>query len=137
MFGSRCSMRTWLYVLARHAAGRFRRSPWQRAARTGEQHLDAAIAEARTRTQPWLRAEVKDRWRELRESLDDDDRTLLVLRLDRGLSWGEVALVTLGTDEPDPAALARETARLRKRFQMLKKDLRRRARDAGLLDGQS
>src|SRR6185312_17248902 len=33
-----CSVRTWLSVLARHAAARFRRSPWNR--RTGESHLE-------------------------------------------------------------------------------------------------
>lgn len=135
-FGLRCSVRTWLYVLGRHAAGRFRRAPWQRAGHTGEDQLDAVVAEVRTRTQPWQRTDVKDRWRTLRESLDEDARTLLVLRLDRGLSWGEVALVTLGSEEPDPAALARETARLRKRFQLLKDELRTRAREAGLLDEQ-
>ena len=39
-----------------------------------------------------------------------------------------------GTNDPDAAALVRETARLRKRFQVLEDDLRRRAREAGLLE---
>jgi DNA-directed RNA polymerase specialized sigma24 family protein len=30
-FGFRCSLRTWLYVLARHAAASFRRAPWNHA----------------------------------------------------------------------------------------------------------
>jgi hypothetical protein len=34
----------------------------------------------------------------------------------------------------DPATLLRETDRLRKRFQLLKDELRERAREAGLLD---
>ena len=35
MFEFRCSIRSWLYTLARHAYARFRRSPWNQAARRG------------------------------------------------------------------------------------------------------
>jgi RNA polymerase sigma-70 factor (ECF subfamily) len=136
-FAFRCSMRTWLYVLARHAAARFRRSPWNhRGRRTGDSRLDDFLRETRSRTQPWLRTDVKDRFRALRESLDQDDRALLILRVDRGLSWKDVARVTLG-DDVDDAALAREETRLTKRFQLLKEELRRRAKEAGLIDGDS
>jgi len=135
-FGGRCSVRTWMYLLARHAAARFRRSPWNRGGRTGDEHLDSKVAEARSRTSPWLRTDVKDKWRALREALEPDDRALLVLRVDRDLSWSEVARVMLGSEEPHPGELSRETARLRKRFQLLKQDLRRRAREAGLLEDQ-
>ena len=131
-FALGCSVRTWLYVLARHAAARFRRSPWNR--RTGESHLEALVEAARTRTQPWLRTEVKDRFRALRDALDPDDRSLLILRVDRGLAWEEVARVTLGVEAPEAAVLGRETDRLRKRYQLLKDELRRRADEAGLLD---
>jgi RNA polymerase sigma-70 factor (ECF subfamily) len=134
-FGFRCSVRTWLYVLARHAASRFRRSPWnRRGLAAGSSQFEVLAAQARSRTRPWLRTEVKDRWQTLRDSLDPDDRSLLVLRVDRGLSWGDVARVTLGTEAPEPAVLTRETDRLRKRFQLLKDELRKRAADAGLLD---
>jgi RNA polymerase sigma-70 factor (ECF subfamily) len=132
-FGFRCSIRTWLYVLARHATSRFRRSPWQRK-RTGDSKLEAVIDHGRSRTAPWQRTEVKDRWRELRESLAPDDRALLVLRVDRDLSWDDCARVTLESDSADDAAIAREAARLRKRFQLLKDDLRTRAKAAGLVD---
>jgi RNA polymerase sigma-70 factor (ECF subfamily) len=132
-FGFRCSIRTWLYVLARNAASRYRRSPWYRE-RTGDSAIDQAVARARTSTAPWLQSEVRDRWRALRESLDPDDRSLLVLRIDRDLSWDDCARVTLETDAADDAELAREAARLRKRFQLLKDELRERARQAGLLD---
>jgi RNA polymerase sigma-70 factor, ECF subfamily len=132
-FGFRCSIRTWLYVLARHAASRFRRSPWQRK-RTGDSKLEAVIDHGRSRTAPWQRTEVKDRWRALRESLAPDDRALLVLRVDRDLSWDDCARVTLESDSVDDADIAREAARLRKRFQLLKDDLRARAKAAGLID---
>jgi RNA polymerase sigma-70 factor (ECF subfamily) len=134
-FGFRCSMRTWLYVLARHAVARFRRTPWNQAnRRSGDAQLDALVAHSRTQTQPWLRTDVKDGWRSLRESLDSDDRSLLVLRVDRQLAWKDIARVTLGVESPEPARLTREADRLKKRFQLLKDDLRRRAREAGLLD---
>ncbi len=134
-FGLGCSMRTWLYVLARHAAARFRRSPWNR--RTGDSRIDSLVEMARTRTQPWLRTEMKDRFRALRDALDPDDRTLLVLRVDRGLAWEEVARVMLGVETAQDAELSRESDRLRKRYQFLKDELRRRAREAGLIDDKS
>lgn len=135
-FRAQCSVRTWLYVLARHAAERFRRSPWnQRARRTGDSRLDALAEESRSRTQPWLRTEVKDRWHQLRDALDADDRSLLVLRVDRQLAWEDVARVMLGGESPDPGELHRESERLRKRFQRLKQQLRELARDAGLVQG--
>jgi RNA polymerase sigma-70 factor (ECF subfamily) len=134
-FNARCSVRTWLYVLARHAAARFRRTPWNQAGRrSGDVELDALVAHARTQTQPWLRTDVKDRWRSLRESLDPDDRCLLVLRIDRKLEWKDIARVTLGNDAPGAAELVREADRLKKRLQLLKDELRQRALAAGLLD---
>jgi RNA polymerase sigma-70 factor (ECF subfamily) len=134
-FDGQCSLRTWLYVLARHAAARFRRSPWNHEGRrTGDDSLDALVEHARSRTQPWLRTSVKDRFRALRESLDPDDRALLVLRVDRDLGWNDIARVTLGSESPDEAALKRESDRLRKRFQLLKDELRQRALAAGMLD---
>lgn len=133
-FSARCSMRTWMYVLARHAAARFRRSPWRRAT-AGSSRLDGPVADARSRTQPWLRTDVKDKWRALRESLDPDDRTLLVLRVDRDLDWNDIARVMLSRDDVDDAELGREAARLRKRFHLLKQELREHARAAGLIGG--
>jgi RNA polymerase sigma-70 factor, ECF subfamily len=133
-FERRCSVRTWLYLLARNAAARFWRSPWQRAAGSTSR-LDSLVADARSRTQPWLRTEVKDKWRELRESLDPDDRALLVLRVDRDLEWNDVARVMLSREAAEASELERETARLRKRYHQLKDELRERARAAGLLDG--
>jgi RNA polymerase sigma-70 factor (ECF subfamily) len=137
-FASRCSVRTWLYVLARNAAARFRRSPWNRGARrTGDARLDDFVASARSRTQPWLRTEVKDRFRALRESLDPDDRALLILRVDRALPWQDIARVMLGDEIVGEEAQEREVARLTKRFQLLKEDLRRRAKEAGLIEAES
>jgi RNA polymerase sigma-70 factor, ECF subfamily len=48
------------------------------------------------------------------------------------MSWNEIARVLL-TGEPSSEAVTREAARLRKRFQLVKDDLRARAREVGLI----
>jgi RNA polymerase sigma-70 factor, ECF subfamily len=131
-FHGRCSMRSWIYVLAHSAAARYRRSPWNRQ-RTGDERLERLVAEAHTRTAPWLRTEVKDKWRALRDALDPDDRALLVLRIDRDLDWTEITRILIDDPAPSELALTRASARFRKRFQVLKDELRERGRAAGLL----
>ncbi len=134
-FAWRSSLRTWLYCLARHAAARHRRAPAARRDRNLPLSEAEHVAEhVRSRTLPFLRTEVKDRFAELRRSLDPDDQDLLVLRVDRGLEWLDVARVFAG-DDADDEALRRESARLRKRFQTVKDEVRERARGAGLLEG--
>jgi RNA polymerase sigma-70 factor (ECF subfamily) len=135
-FRFQSGLRTWLYVLARNAASRYRRSPWnKRDRRGGESCIESIIQITRSRTQPWQRTDIKDGFTALRDSLDPDDRILLTLRVDRAMEWKEVARVMLDSDgDVDPATLSRETDRLRKRFQLLKDELRRRAKEAGLID---
>jgi RNA polymerase sigma-70 factor (ECF subfamily) len=73
----------------------------------------------------------RDRLWRLRQSLEPEERTLLVLRLDRELPWEEVALVLSREGEaPEPAAL-------RKRFERLKDKLARMARQQGLVDEEA
>jgi len=134
-FEGRCSVRTWLYVLARNAASEWRKSPRNRRdLHTGISELDAIVTRVRTHTEPWRRSEVKDQIRALRDALPDEDRMLLILRVDRELEWDDVARVMLDVEARE-AAIARESARLRKRFQLIKDELRDRARAAGILDG--
>lgn len=134
-FAFRSSVRTWLYVLARNAIHRFRRSPWNhKNRRTGEGELDAWVANARSRTAPWQRTDVKEQFRKLRDTLDVDDQTLLVLRVDRGLAFKDIAVVFVDDADADDDAIARESARLRKRFQVLKDELRAKAIAAGLIE---
>jgi RNA polymerase sigma-70 factor, ECF subfamily len=64
----------------------------------------------------------------LRAELPVEDRTLLVLRLDRELEWDEIAAV-LGAEGVPVSAAA-----LRKRYERLKARLERRAREEGLID---
>lgn len=133
------SLRTWLYAIARNimrtnrrnAARRERRGP-----RAGESALDEVALAVRTETLAFLRTEKRTRLQALRDELPEEDRILLVLRVDRKLAWDDLARV-LADAAPvtlDGPALTRETARLRKRFQLVKERLRDRAKKEGLLE---
>jgi RNA polymerase sigma-70 factor (ECF subfamily) len=59
----------------------------------------------------------------LRASLSDEDRDLLVLRVERGLAWKEVAAAFLEDDDAGPDAIQREAARLRQRYRSIRTGL--------------
>ena len=84
-------------------------------------------------TAAFQRTEVKDEIAKLREALSDDDRELLLLRVDRGLSFTEIASVLNGLDPGQHEELKREAARCRKQFERIKLRLRELAIEAGLL----
>ena len=134
-FRGEASLRTWLYVIARRAAVRVLRER-ARAARDLPLSQAGAVerlaAELRSATTRWRRTEVKDRLHALRAQLSDDERELLVLRVDRALSWEEIA-GALELDAGDPRALKRQCAALRKRFERLKERIRALAAQEGLL----
>jgi RNA polymerase sigma-70 factor (ECF subfamily) len=124
------SLRCWLYLLARNALGQLVRDPRRR--RDRNLPLSAApevVAAVRTVTAEYHKTEVKDELRVLREQLSSEEHELLLLRLDRDLSWKEIAEVLGG--EGDVAARA---ATLRKRFERAKERLRKLAIEHGLLD---
>lgn len=136
-YEARSSVRVWAYTLARHAAIRQQASPHLRRERNlslGDAHVVSKLAERlRTETAPFLRTEFKTRVAALRERLSEEDRTLLVLRVDRGLDWADVARVFLlpelaGAD----SAVKAEAARLRKRFQLTKARIRQMASEEGI-----
>lgn len=124
-----CSVRAWFYTLARHALIRGRKRAAERPERRQALESVEVAALARSRTAPWLRTEVKDVFQRLREELSEEERELLVLRVDRNLAWEEIAII-LGDGG---ASVAATSARLRKRFQAIKHKLRERARSKGLL----
>jgi RNA polymerase sigma-70 factor (ECF subfamily) len=137
-FSWRCSMRGWAYTLARNAANRYKVSPHNRAGRnlTFTQHapLSRLVEQVRTRTAAHLRTEVKSKMREIRERLPDDEQTLLMLRVDRGLPWRELALVLHEEEgELEGKALEQASARVRKRFQLVKDKLKRMVEEEGLI----
>jgi RNA polymerase sigma-70 factor, ECF subfamily len=132
-FEWRASLRTWFYTLARNAASRWRRSPHRRAGRHVELGEAAEIIhQVRTRTLTYLRGETRSKIDELRNELPPDDHQLLILRVSRQLAWQDIARVLGGAESEND--VAREAARLRKRFQLVKEKLREKAQSAGLLD---
>lgn len=138
-FAWHCSFRTWAYAVARKASLRLRRDARRRNRRLAPlpegSRLEAIAEEVRTETQPYLRTDRKSAFAALRESLPPEDQTLLMLRVDRKLAWTELAQV-LHEDDAAPlegAALTREAARLRKRFQLVKEKLYEMGRRAGLV----
>jgi RNA polymerase sigma-70 factor (ECF subfamily) len=140
-FEWRCSLRTWLYVLARNAAQRYGSSAHKRLERrhaiTGEGEIAALIARITTQSFAYQRTDVKTRVRELRERLSPEDQMLLVLRIDRGLAWRDLAVSMSGDLKMDEQRLDREAARLRKCFERIKGDLRRWAQEEGVLNASS
>jgi RNA polymerase sigma-70 factor (ECF subfamily) len=122
------SARTWTYALARNTWLHVLRDPARRAERRVAL-TDAASRElaerVRTSTPVYQRTDTKDRLAAIRAELEPDDRTLLVLRIDRELPWEEIARVLAAEgEELDDDALARRSLALRKRFMRLKKLLR-------------
>lgn len=135
-FAWAATLRTWVYTIARNASLRWRKVEKRHARGAVPITSEASrlVAEVRTQTQTFLKTDSRDALARLRDELAPEDRTLLVLRVDRDLAWNDLALVMLGEDgEPDEAALKREAARLRKRFQLVKDKLVAMGRRDGLL----
>ena len=116
------SLRTFAYTIARHAWLRWLRDPARRVARVplSSPSVEAVVAAARSETASYLRTAARDRIAALRAALDPDDQSLLILRVDRGLAWRDVARVMADDD----ADLDKVAAALRKRFERLKAELR-------------
>lgn len=121
------SLRAAAYRIARHRAARFRREAWRRRRERMRTTMASRIAASIASPESRLASGPEDRLGRLRAALDPDERTLLILRLDRELSWNEVAEVL--SEEGDPV----DSAAVRKRFERVKEKLARLAREEGLL----
>jgi RNA polymerase sigma-70 factor (ECF subfamily) len=135
-FAWNCSLRTWSYAIARHVTRMARRGAARRdrrAPRVGASALDDVAEAVRSATLTYLRTEKRTKIDALKDALSPEDRALLVLRVDRGLAWNDLARV-LAEEEGglDDAALTREAARLRKRYQLVKDRLRELAGKGGI-----
>src|SRR6185436_2450489 len=105
--------------VARNAGNRYATSPHLRPARnvtlSGKESLSQMVDRMRSATEVHLRTDVKGKVRALRDRLDPEDQTLLILHVDRRLSWRELAMVMHADGERlESDALDREMARLRK-----------------------
>jgi RNA polymerase sigma-70 factor, ECF subfamily len=136
-FEWRSSLRAWAYALARNAANRHVRAPRRRH----EQSLGGAnspgmeVAEhVRSETMLYLRSSAKARVRKLREALSCDDQLLVTLRVDKQMTWPEIALVLEEFNEgSERASVTAAAARVRQRFQKVKARLRALAREDGIV----
>lgn len=141
-FEWRCTVRVWAYTLARNAANRYVTAPHRKPGRNlpfseaGE--LERAVEQVRTTTLAHLRTENKSRMRDLRETLSGADQELIILRIDKAMSWRDMAIVTAEVEQgAAEEELTRAAARLRKRFQLAKDRLRRLAEAEGLVQSQT
>lgn len=130
------SLRTWAYAIARRASLRLRRDAGRRARRhadvPGDSEAAALAAAVRSETVTHLRSQVRSGVQELRLRLPEEDQIVLLLRVDRELAWDEIARVLHGAEDA-PLDVKRESARLRKRFELVKKQLYRMAVAEGLV----
>lgn len=137
-FEWKSSLRTWAYAIARNASVDVTRAAGRKRRREGPlpgSRASIIAARVRSATSPALRTETKNAIARLRDELPPEDRELLVLRVDRGLEWEELAGVFLGDEGASEVEVRRESARLRKRFQLVKGRLRARAKDLGIVEG--
>jgi RNA polymerase sigma-70 factor (ECF subfamily) len=128
-FRRESSVRTWLYRLAWHAVLRQRGDAYQRRRAPLSEQLESWMQPVRSATATFLKTDVKDAVSRLREQLQPDEQTLLVLRVDRGLSWREVCQVMSTDERPVSESL------LAKRFERVKAKLRRLADQSGVFPG--
>ncbi len=133
-----CTARAFAYTLARHAVVRARlkkarTARWEQVFAEAR-WLEQEVARTRTPTPFHRQSEVKERLRALRDRLPEDEQTLLILRVDRELSFKE--LVDVFGDESELETeedRKRFAATLRKRFQAVKDKLRKMMQEEGLI----
>jgi RNA polymerase sigma-70 factor, ECF subfamily len=111
-FRGESSARTWLYQIARNEARQHlrdlrRRRAWLTPLEDHPSAVERAPAATSTKSR-------EARLAALRARLGEEDRSLLVLRVDRGLAYDDIALVL--RPALDLAARKREAARLRRRL---------------------
>jgi len=126
-FRGESSFATWAYRLAWYTTREVKRGLARRRERRFESgELSQVEAQVRETTAAYLRTETKDRWAKLREDLDAEERSLLLLRIERRLPWKDIAAVM--ADEPTGAT----EAALRKRFERMRVKLHRLVKEHGL-----
>jgi RNA polymerase sigma-70 factor, ECF subfamily len=126
-FRGESSFETWAYRVAWYASKEQRRIlVRRREVRLATDAVSQIVQEVWSRTSPAFKTETKDRWAKLKESLADDERSLLLLRVDRALSWREIAAIM--AEEGEPMA----EAAWRKRFERLREKIHKLAKEQGL-----
>ncbi|HET9597546.1 MAG TPA: sigma-70 family RNA polymerase sigma factor [Anaeromyxobacteraceae bacterium] len=127
-FRGDASLRVWCYRIAYRAALSLKRDPYGRRKNRLETTMASHLAGRIFATTAVERERHGNALERLREKLDPEEQTLLTLRIDRDMSWREVA------DVLSSEGAHVEEAALRKRYERLKDKLARAARDEGLFD---
>ena len=87
-FKGESSLRTWAYRIAWRAAVHHRSAPHKRRVRRlGTAEQEALAQEVRSRTAPFCQTEAHDLLHQARAQLSPEEQAILVLRVDRRLSW--------------------------------------------------
>jgi RNA polymerase sigma-70 factor, ECF subfamily len=126
-WGGRSGVRAWAFRVAWNSASRTFRDPWLRRREPLPESAASKLAEAIRSTTSSLGEHQRRELEALRGLLSLEEQSLLVLRVDRDLSWQEVA-VALGVRDD-----AAGRAALRKRFERLKAKLASGAHAHGLI----
>lgn len=118
------SVRTWCYAIAHRAVLKHLRAVRQQRRRfDGPVELEKIAAQVHSTTMEHLRTTNHDRLMAVRDTLSAEERTILILRVDRQLAWREIAEV-MSEGELDADAVRKREQALRKRFETIKRRLR-------------
>lgn len=115
------SVRTWCYTIARRelAHAYRRRAREQRRQVNVSTMIEVPVA-VRSETERFLRTDVRSRLHERCRGLPPEDRELLALRVDQKMSWLDIGAIL----DPEATDRRRVAARIRKRYERLKDQLR-------------
>jgi RNA polymerase sigma-70 factor (ECF subfamily) len=127
-FRSESLVRTWAYGIAWNAARRVRDEAYRRRRLPLATNAASRLAQEIRTASAVRRERDADRLEELRRELSADEQNLLVLRLDQGLEWEDIAAVLSQGGEAISAPA------LRKRFERLKERIARIARKRKLFE---
>jgi DNA-directed RNA polymerase specialized sigma24 family protein len=128
-FSWRCSLRTWTYAIARAELARHRLRVAPAPARPSQ--ALASVPDPTT-TISFRPTNMRSKIATLRACLQEEDRELLILRIDRRLDWQELAVTSLG-ENASRFEIERESTRLCARFALVRDALAESARQQRLL----
>ncbi|BDG10703.1 RNA polymerase sigma factor [Anaeromyxobacter paludicola] len=127
-FRGEAGLRTWAFRIAWNAALHLRDEAWRKRGRPFHPGEASALAEE-VRTRTVVRVErQRDALARLRAALSPEEQSLLTLRLEQQLPWGEIAQVLAADGAPASADT------VSKRFERLKERLARLAKEQGFLE---
>lgn len=128
-FRGDCSLRAFCYKIAWSEADHVRGDAYRRRRVRLRSGVASRLAEEVRASSAARREQQAERFAELRAALEPQEQSLLALRIDRELSWREIAAVLASPGEPGPTEAA-----VRKRFERTKEKVQSLARERGFLE---